>query len=160
MNVEVTLLPGIGVRKDFALASGRRIGVITRKDGANELIVSRKDDPDATQASITLSNEEAAALGNLLGSPQLIAQLGEEHRDLPGINTRQLPIREGSRFDGRPLGDTGMRTKTGVSVVAVMRAGQVQPSPTPDYTLVSGDLLVAVGTADGLDAAARILGSA
>jgi len=50
MNVEVTLLPGIGVRKDFALASGRRIGVITRKDGANELIVSRKDDPDATQA--------------------------------------------------------------------------------------------------------------
>ena len=57
MNVEVTLLPGIGVRKDFALASGRRIGVITRKDGANELIVSRKDDPDATQASITLSNE-------------------------------------------------------------------------------------------------------
>lgn len=160
MNVEVTLLPGIGVRKDFALASGRRIGVITRKDGANELIVSRKDDPDATQESITLSNEEAAALGNLLGSPQLIAQLGEEHRDLPGINTRQLPVREGSRYDGRPLGDTGMRTKTGVSIVAVMRAGQVQPSPTPSFTLVSGDLLVAVGTADGLDAAARILGNA
>lgn len=131
MNVEVTLLPGIGVRKDFALASGRRIGVITRKDGVNELIVSRKDDPDATQESITLSNEEAAALGNLLGSPQLIAQLGEEHRDLPGINTRRLPIRADSRFVSRTLGDTAMRTKTGVSVVAVMRAGQVQPSPTP-----------------------------
>ncbi|KZF05034.1 cation:proton antiporter regulatory subunit [Rhodococcus sp. EPR-147] len=160
MNVEVTLLPGIGVRKDFALASGRRIGVITRKDGANELIVSRKDDPDATQESITLSNEEAAALGNLLGSPQLIAQLGEQHRDLPGINTRQLPVRKGSRFDGRPLGDTGMRTKTGVSIVAVMRAGQVQPSPTPGFTLVSGDLLGAIGTADGLDAAAKILGNA
>ncbi|MDJ0395370.1 cation:proton antiporter regulatory subunit [Rhodococcus sp. G-MC3] len=158
MNVEVTLLPGIGVRKDFALASGRRIGVITRKDGANELIVSRIDDPDATQASITLSNEEAAALGNLLGTPQLIAQLGEEHRDLPGINTRQLPIREGSRFDGRTLGDTTMRTKTGVSIVAVMRAGQVQPSPNPDFTLTSGDLLVAVGTHDGLDAAAKLLG--
>ena len=160
MNVEVTLLPGIGVRKDFALASGRRIGVITLKDGANELIVSRKDDPDATQESITLSNEEAAALGNLLGSPQLIAQLGEEHRDLPGINTRRLPIRADSRFVSRTLGDTAMRTKTGVSVVAVMRAGQVQPSPTPDFTLAAGDLLVAVGTADGLDAAAKLLGNA
>ncbi|OZC58155.1 potassium transporter TrkA [Rhodococcus sp. 15-725-2-2b] len=160
MNVEVTLLPGIGVRKDFALASGRRIGVITRKDGVNELIVSRKDDPDATQESITLSNEEAAALGNLLGSPQLIAQLGEEHRDLPGINTRRLPIRADSRFVSRTLGDTAMRTKTGVSVVAVMRAGQVQPSPTPDFTLAAGDLLVAVGTADGLDAAAKLLGNA
>ena len=159
MNVEVTLLPGIGVRKDFALASGRRIGVITRKDGANELIVSRIDDPDATQASITLSNEEAAALGNLLGTPQLIAQLGEEHRDLPGINTRQLPIREGSRFDGRTLGDTTMRTKTGVSIVAVMRAGQVQPSPNPDFILTAGDLLVSVGTKDGLDAATKLLGN-
>ncbi|MCZ4077738.1 potassium transporter TrkA [Rhodococcus sp. H36-A4] len=159
MNVEVTLLPGIGVRKDFALASGRRIGVITRKDGVNELIVSRMDDPDATQASITLSNEEAAALGNLLGTPQLIAQLGEEHRELPGINTRQLRIKEGSRFDGRTLGDTTMRTKTGVSIVAVMRAGQVQPSPNPDFLIVSGDLLVAVGTAEGLDAAAKLLGN-
>ncbi len=28
MNVEVTPLPGIGVRKDFALATGRRIGVV------------------------------------------------------------------------------------------------------------------------------------
>ena len=124
------------------------------------MIVSRKDDPDAMQASITLSNEEAAALGNLLGSPQLIAQLGEEHRDLPGINTRQLPIRANSRFVSRTLGDTAMRTKTGVSVVAVMRAGQVQPSPTPDFTLAAGDLLVAVGTADGLDAAAKLLGNA
>lgn len=158
MNVEVTLLPGIGVRKDFALHNGRRIGVITRKDGKNELIVSKKDDPDATQASITLSNEEAAALGNLLGTPQLVAQLGEEHRELPGIRTKQLPIGEGSRFDGRQLGDTQMRTKTGVSIVAVMRAGQVQPSPTPNFTLVAGDLLVVVGTAEGLDAAAKILG--
>ncbi|GGG17588.1 potassium transporter TrkA [Rhodococcoides trifolii] len=158
MNVEVTLLPGIGVRKDFALSNGRRIGVITRKDGKNELIVSKKDDPDATQASITLSNEEAAALGNLLGTPQLVAQLGEEHRELPGIRTKQLPIAEGSKFDGRQLGDTAMRTKTGVSIVAVMRAGQVQPSPTPRFTLVAGDLLVVVGTAEGLDAAAKILG--
>jgi TrkA domain protein len=41
-----------------------------------------------------------------------------------------------------------------------MRAGQVQPSPTPDFTLAAGDLLVAVGTADGLDAAAKLLGNA
>ncbi|MGB3770924.1 MAG: TrkA C-terminal domain-containing protein [Rhodococcus sp. (in: high G+C Gram-positive bacteria)] len=159
MNVDVTMLPGIGVRKDFALSTGRRIGVITLKDGTNELIVSKKEDPDSTMASITLTNEEAAALGNLLGTPQLVAQLGEEHRDLPGIRTRQLPIPGGSKFDGRMLGDTAMRTKTGVSIVAVMRAGQVQPSPPPDFLLVAGDLLVVVGTSDGLDNAAKILGS-
>jgi TrkA domain protein len=29
VNVEVTPLPGIGVRKDFALRDGRRIGVVS-----------------------------------------------------------------------------------------------------------------------------------
>jgi TrkA domain protein len=157
VNVEVTPLPGIGVRKDFALRSGRRVGVVTHRDGQIELIVSKTDDPDACLASLPLTADEAGALANLLGAPQLIAQLDEEHRDLPGINTRQLPVRSGSPFDGRTLGDTAMRTRTSVSVVAVMRAGQVHPSPSPDFTFTAGDLLVAVGTSEGLDAAVKIL---
>lgn len=157
VNVDVTPLPGIGVRKDFALANGRRVGVLTYRDGRLELIVSKTDDPDACLASLVLTAEEAGALANLLGAPQLIAQLAEEHRDMPGINTRQLPIKTNAPFDGRTLGDTALRSRTGVSVVAVMRAGQVQPSPAPDFTLTSGDLLVAVGTSEGLDHALRIL---
>ncbi|QWF83674.1 K(+)/H(+) antiporter subunit KhtT [Amycolatopsis sp. CA-230715] len=157
VNVEVTPLPGIGVRKDFAIRNGRRVGVVTHRDGQIELIVSKSDDPDACLASLPLSTDEAGALANLLGAPQLVAQLTEEHRDLPGINTKQLPIKNASPFDGRTLGDTGMRTRTGVSIVAVMRAGQVHPSPTPDFTFTSGDLLVAVGTSEGLEAAIKIL---
>ncbi len=38
-----------------------------------------------------------------------------------------------------------------------MRAGQVAPSPNPDFTFTEGDLLVAVGTQEGLDHAAKIL---
>ncbi|NMN94077.1 TrkA C-terminal domain-containing protein [Antrihabitans stalactiti] len=157
MNVEVTPLPGIGVRKDFELASGRRIGVVSHRDGTTDLIVSKRDDPDACAAQVPLSNEEAAVLGNLLGAPQLVAQLQEEHRDLPGINTKQLPIGDGSPYDGRTLGDTAMRTRTKVSIVAVMRAGQVHPSPGPDFTFTAGDLLVVVGTSEGLDGATKIL---
>ncbi|WP_344868199.1 cation:proton antiporter regulatory subunit [Amycolatopsis ultiminotia] len=157
MNVEVTPLPGIGVRKDFATRSGRRIGVVTQRDGKIELIVSKSDDPDACLASLPLTAEESGALANLLGAPQLVAQLNEEHRELPGINTKQLPISENSPFDGRTLGDTAMRTRTSVSIVAVMRAGQVHPSPTPDFLFTAGDLLVVVGTSEGLESAAKIL---
>src|SRR6185503_16269679 len=152
VNVEVTPLPGIGVRKDFALRGGRRIGVISLRDGSIELIVSKADDPDASLAEVPLTYDEAGALANLLGAPQLVAQLAEEHRDLPGIRTKQLPINEGSPFDGRPLGDTAMRTRTGVSLVAVMRAGQVHPSPGPEFMLSAGDLVVAGGTGEGLGA--------
>jgi TrkA domain protein len=157
VNVEVTPLPGIGVRKDFALRGGRRVGVVTHRDGKLELIISKSDDPDACLAELPLTVDEAGALANLLGAPQLVAQLNEEHSDLPGIHTRQIPVNGGSPFDGRTLGDTALRTRTGVSVVAVMRAGQVHPSPTPDFTLTAGDLLVTVGTTEGLDNAVKIL---
>ncbi|SHK32302.1 potassium/proton antiporter regulatory subunit, CPA2 family [Pseudonocardia thermophila] len=157
MNVDVTPLPGIGVRKDFAIRGGRRIGVVSHRDGRIELIVSKADDPDACLAEIPLTVDEASALANLLGAPQLVQQLSREHGDLPGVQTRGLPISSGSKYDGRTLGDTQLRTRTSVSVVAVMRAGQVHPSPSPDFTLTAGDVLIAVGTTEGLDAAVKIL---
>jgi len=157
VNVEVTPLPGIGVRKDFSLKGvRRRVGVVDHKDGTMDLIFTTEADPDTT-VQIPLSGNEARVLANLLGAPQLVAQLREEHRDIEGVNTRTLPVLQGSPYDGRTLGETEMRTRTSVSIVAVMRAGQVHPSPGPDFVFTAGDLLIAVGTASGLDAAAELL---
>ncbi|MGQ0838488.1 cation:proton antiporter regulatory subunit [Actinokineospora sp.] len=157
MNVEVTPLPGIGTRQDFVSRSGRRIGVITYRDGHFDLIVSKPDDPDSCVASIPLTVEESGALANLLGAPHLVAQLEEAHREVTGVTTRQLPLAPRSPFDGRTLGDTALRTRTAVSVVAVVRGGTVHPSPRPDFALSGGDMLVTVGTADGLARAVDVL---
>lgn len=157
VNVEVTPLPGIGTRQDFVTRAGRRIGVITYRDGRSELIVSKKDDPDACTASIPLSPDEASALAGLLGAPQLVAELSKEQDGLSGVHTKQLPLVPGSPYDGRTLGDTQLRTRTAVSVVAVVRAGTVHPSPRPDFVFGGGDLLVTIGTTEGLAKAADVL---
>lgn len=157
VNVEVTPLPGIGTRQDFVSRAGRRIGVITYRDGRSELIVSKQDDPDACVASIPLSSEEAATLANLLGAPHLVAQLEEQHQDLLGVTTRQVPMPHRSPYENRTLGDTAMRTRTGVSVVAVVRNGTVYPSPGPEFSFAPADMLIVVGTTEGLDQAADIL---
>jgi TrkA domain protein len=157
VNVEVTPLPGIGTRQDFVSRAGRRIGVITYRDGRMELIVSREDDPDACTASIPLTVDEAGALSNLLGAPQLVAQLRRENDGLPGVHTKQLQVTHGSPYDGRTLGDTALRTRTAVSVVAVVRAGTVHPSPRPDFVLGGGDALITVGTSEGLAKATDVL---
>ena len=157
VNVEVTPLPGIGTRQDFESRAGRRIGVITYRDGRLELIVSREDDPDACTASIPLTTDEAGALANLLGAPQLVAQLRKENDGLPGVHTKQLQLTHGSPYDGRTLGDTALRTRTAVSVVAVVRAGTVHPSPRPDFVLGGGDALITVGTSEGLTKATNVL---
>ncbi|MFI9011744.1 cation:proton antiporter regulatory subunit [Actinosynnema sp. NPDC053489] len=158
MNVEVTPLPGIGTRQDFMIRAGRRIGVITHRDGKFELIVSNRDDPDDCAASIALTPAEASTLAGLLGSPQLVAHLQEQHREVAGISTKQFPVVPGSRFDGSPLAETELRTRTGASIVAVVRRGSVHPSPRPDFVFEGGDLVVVVGTVDGLSAAAELLG--
>lgn len=157
MNVEVTPLPGIGVRQDFQTRAGRRVGVITYRDGRSELLVYRLDDPDACSASIPLTGEEAGTLASLLGAPHLVEQISGQHRELIGIETHQIAVVPGSRYDGATLGDTALRTRTGASIVAIIRAGVVQPSPGPDFPLVGGDLLVVVGTLQGLAEAAGIL---
>ena len=85
MNVIETRLPGIGVRREIVTGSGRRVGIVAQRDGDLDLIISKATDPDACVASIPLTPDEAATIGNLLGSRQLVAQLTEEHRDLPGV---------------------------------------------------------------------------
>lgn len=159
MNIEEVPLPGIGVRRDLKLTTGRRIGVVTHRDGQTDLILSRLDDPDTCAASIPLSAEEASALGSLLGSAQLVAQLSAEQENVSGISTHQILIRKGSRFAGRTLGETQMRTLTGTSIVALLREDEVIGSPRPDEVLHTGDLVVIVGTDDGLAEAATILQS-
>lgn len=157
MDVTVTPLPGLGTQQDFTTRAGNRIGVITYRDGRLELIVSAQEDPDKVVASVNLTTAETSTLANLLGAPQLVAQLTEQQREVTGITTWQLPVSSGSPYDGRRLGDTEMRTRTSVSIVAVVREGTAHPSPRPEFEFAGGDLVVVVGTVDGLRAANEIL---
>ncbi|GAA4369253.1 cation:proton antiporter regulatory subunit [Paeniglutamicibacter cryotolerans] len=157
MNFEDTPLPGIGVRREITLATGRRVGVVMLRDGDMELIISRREDPDACAAAIPLNSEEAAALGAMLGAPQLVAHLTDQHSELPGVNTQQFVISADSPYVEQTLGDTKLRTRTGVSVVAIARGGRVVPSPKPDFELGLGDVLIIVGTTSGLENAAHII---
>jgi TrkA domain protein len=135
MNVEETDLPGLGRRKDFMKATGRRICVVELREGQTELFVSTWDDPDTCQASIPLTGDEAATLGNLLGGQHLAMKLTEAHREVPGIVTRQFSIAPDSPFQNQPMGKACIRTRCGVSIVAIMREGEVVPSPGPDVVL-------------------------
>lgn len=157
MQIEVTPLPGIGVRKDFPVRKGgRRIGVVEHRDGSIDLIVGRPGNPDASD-QIALSSTEASALASLLGAPQVVAQLEAEHREFDGVSTGQFPIAAHSPYDCRTLGDTRLRTRTKASIVAVIRSGAALASPGPEFVFTAGDALIVVGSADSLKAAAQIL---
>jgi len=150
-------LPGIGVAQEFELHSGRRIGIVTRRDGLVDLVIYDADDPDAAHDTIELNDDEANVVAEILGAPQMVEVLSNLQRKAGGLLVEQLPLPADSPYAGRTLGDTQTRTRTGASIVAVMRHGEPNHSPGPDFGLRAGDLVVVVGTKEAIDQVAAIL---
>ncbi len=160
IQIDKTALPGIGLRYEFMTAQGRRVAVVSHRSGRRELAIYDTVDPDACREVLVLSDEEGDALAELLGAPRIVERLTDMHRDLGGLETTQIVVPAGSRFDGRPLGETQARTRTGASIVAVVRNGEVIASPRPDFVFEADDVVVVVGTDEATAAVARILESA
>lgn len=155
--MEKTTLPGIGVRHDLVTETGRRVGVVSHRNGRRHLVIFDANDPDSGVASVPLSDDEAEALADILGASLMLGQLAELRQQAGGLLTEQVPITPGSPYAGRPLGHTRARTRTGVSIVAVLRERKVIPSPGPDFVFEAGDVVVAVGTRKGMDSLTEIL---
>jgi TrkA domain protein len=159
MDIQETALPGVGLRHDFTTRSGRQLGVVTHRSGRRDLLIYDRADPDACQEVVQLTDEEADALAELLGAARLVEHLATLRQQVEGLAIDWLPIRPGSPFAGRTIADTRARSRTGVSIVAVLRDSRATPAPTPDFGLEPADTLVVVGTTAGVKALAGILGS-
>jgi TrkA domain protein len=158
MDIHETALPGVGLRHDFTTRAGRQLGVITHRTGRRDLLVYDRDDPDACQEVVQLTGEEAEALGELLGGDRVVEHINDLQR-IEGLAIDWLAIRPGSPYADRTIADTQARSRTGVSVVAVLRNSRAIPAPTPDVRLEAGDTLVVVGTTEGISALTDLLGS-
>ena len=157
VRIEKIDLPGIGVRHDVVTKDGHHIGVLNYRDGGREVALYDPSDPDAILASVALTGDEASALSDLLGHAALLSQLAGLGEGTIGLYTEQLRLPSDSRYLNRPLGDTQARTRTGVSIVAILRGQDVIASPTPQEVLRDDDVIIAVGTREGLDALDKLL---
>lgn len=157
MEVEQTALPGIGLLHEFTTRSGRRIGIVSHRTGRRDLVIYDQDDPDRASETMKLNDEEADALAELLGAPRIVQRLNALHSEVEGLVSLQLPIVPGSPYADRPMGDARIRTRTGASIVAVVREGQVFASPAPDFGLRGNDVVVVVGSPESTSAVSDIL---
>jgi TrkA domain protein len=159
VEVEETRLPGIGLRHDFVTTHGRRIGVISQRNGVRHVVIYDEEDSDACAATVELTSEESEVVAELLGAPRITERFAKLREQVEGLATDGLPIAPGSPYVNATLGDTAIRTRTGASVVAVLRGDEVFASPAPDFRFRAGDRLIVVGTKDGVSAVHALLAS-
>ena len=158
-QVTETQLPGVGVRHDFTTSSGERVGVLVHRSGRRELLVYGRDDPDACAAALHLSSDDTRTLAELLGATQVSEVLAAVQQRLEGVAIDWVTIPAGSPLVGSTIRDGQFRTRTGVSIVAVVRGETTLPAPGPEFAFDAGDVAVAVGTPAGLSQFAGLLGA-
>jgi TrkA domain protein len=149
-EVSETQLPGVGVRHEFTTAAGERVAVVTHRTGRREIAVYDRGDPDASRPVLHLSPDDARTFAELLGASPVSEAVSAVQQQLEGLAIDWLTILPNSRFAGTTIADGAFRTRTGVSVVAIVRGSTTIPAPEPDQRLEAGDVAVAVGTASGL----------
>ena len=159
VQIHETALPGVGFRHDFTTGRGRQLGVVSHRTGRRDLILYDQDDPDAAQEVVQLTAAESEALGGLLGGSRVAEALTELQQQVEGLAIDWLSIARGSPYAGRTIADTQARSRTGVSIVAVLRDQSAVPAPRPDFAFQAGDTAVVVGTPAGVKALARLLGA-
>ncbi|OMC13761.1 MULTISPECIES: cation:proton antiporter regulatory subunit [unclassified Mycobacterium] len=157
MDVKEVLLPGVGLRYEFVSHSGDRIGIVARRGGDFDVVLYGPDDPDQARPVFRLTDEEADAVAQILGAPRIAERFTELTREVPGLEAGQVHIRPGGTFVDRPLGETRARTRTGASIVAIVRDEAVLASPGPAETLRAGDVLIVIGTEEGIAGVEQIV---
>jgi TrkA domain protein len=157
MDVKEVLLPGIGLRYEFTSHEGDRIGIIARRSGDFEIVLYGRDDPDQARPCFRLTDDEADAVAQILGAPRIAERFTELTRELPGLEVGRVHVQPDSPYMDRPLGETRARSRTGASIVAILRDKEVLPSPEPAEMLRAGDVLVVIGTEEGIAGVEQII---
>ncbi|HUF94544.1 MAG TPA: cation:proton antiporter regulatory subunit [Acidimicrobiia bacterium] len=156
-KITKTSLPGVGVKHEFSTEDGRRVGVVHHRTGKRELYVCAAADPDVAVLNVALTDDDSHALSDALGGSEVVENLAHLQQRVEGLAIGWLPVEEDSKYASRTIGDARIRTRTGVSVVAIIRGHTGHPAPGPGFEMLAGDTLVVVGTPEGIEQVEEIL---
>lgn len=154
-----TSLPGVGFRVEFTSDEGRRVGVVHLRTGSRELFVCAPSDPDAVAFNVRLTDDESHALADALGGSSIVESLDDMSQRIEGLAIDWLTVDPESALAGKTIADARVRTRTGASIVAAVRGGEAHPAPGPDFEIAGSDVLVVVGTPEGIASVRAILRS-
>jgi TrkA domain protein len=156
-KITKTSLPGVGVKHEFSTEDGRRVGVVHHRTGKRELYVCAAADPDVAVLNVALTDDDSHALSDALGGSEVVENLAHLQQRVEGLAIGWLPVEKDSKYASRTIGDARIRTRTGVSVVAIIRGDTGHPAPGPQFEMLAGDTLVVVGTPEGIEQVEEIL---
>ena len=144
--------------------AGEHVDVIILSQFEVSLELTRRilmlNDVPALQIQNYLDSVRASRYKPMLdGSPAFA--LAEKVRAFRGLmELHWTQVQPDSLLAGRSIGESNVRARTGMSIVGVIRDGEVDANPCPETVLRAGDLIAAIGNPEQTAAFARLTHSA
>ena len=135
-EVRETELPGVGVRYEFTTSSGEPVSVLVHRTGRARSSSTTATTRTVATLRLRLSADDALTLVEVLGASRVIASLAAAQQELAGLAIDWLTVvavvAVGRTHAGR---GAAIHTRTGVSVVAIIRGDEAIDAPRADTVL-------------------------
>lgn len=147
-DVTEVALPGIGQRYDLRAVEGGTVTVVIHHSGRRDLYVLEADEP---KAAVTLTDSQARSLGAILGGAYFKPAVVEEiEAVIGGLLIDWVTLDESSPGAGKTVAELEVRSRTKMTIAAILRDHVPLVAPEPTETLLPGDRLVIIGRQEDL----------
>ena len=158
IDLRETRLPGVGVKYSFRTGGGSRVVVVQHNDGQREVYTFGHAADEEPLSVLRLDDDEARQLGAVLGGayerPKLVEEL---EMALGELTIDWIPVPDASPLLGSTLEEAAFRSRSGVTIIAILREPEPVSGARPDDVLQRGDTLVTVGRASAYRDFRRLL---
>lgn len=155
MKVYETQLPGVGRRYTLSFPAGGEFVVVVHNDGRRRTYW-RSGDADSEPLFET-TESQARKVAEIFDGTYFHPVEESLEDALEDARIRWVAVGEEASIAGATLGEARLRSRTGVSVLAIQRGDRTISNPNADTEMRVGDTLVVVGTPEAHDALGELL---
>lgn len=156
MRVYETELPGVGVRYVLKFETGGELVVLTRNEGTREIYWRKEQKSDATRL-FELNETDARIFSDVLEGTYFQPVDERLEEVFENARIRWVNVAPESDLAGRTIGEFGIRSRTGVTILGIRRGEEIISEVNAETVVEPDDVLVAVGSEDGHDQLNSIL---
>lgn len=160
-SIRESRLPGVGAKFQIEAASGDRLTIVITDDGRRELFHWAQGDDDRVLSSVTLQDAEARQVAGILGGLTYVPKaLPSSEVVLDDLVLEWYDVPGGAYAVGRSIRELAVRTRTGASIVSIVREGRTNiVNPEADTILEAETTLIVAGDRRTIAALKRLLDS-
>ncbi|SIS43929.1 cation:proton antiporter regulatory subunit [Salimicrobium flavidum] len=152
MDISVSQLPGIGQKISFKTAENSQIVLIVHHTGKRELYLFDDADNEEADFAIDLTADETRELGaQFLGATYQPVSADKLKMFKNQIVIDWLELKEESVLAGKTIQESGIRRRTGATIIGIVQGDETIAIPEADQHLTPGIVLMAIGKQEQID---------